>query len=411
MNVDSEIRNDIIPNNILMIGTTGVGKTEIARRLAKITNSPFIKVEASKFTEVGYVGRDVESMIRDLMEQSISMIKLHKSRSVKKKASIIVENIILDLLIPSIGSDTINKEKVLSNKTRDYFREKIRNGDLDDKKIDINITKNNNTNLGGMNTGMIDESSIINLQDMINNVLPKKINKKKVSISDAKKILLEEESSKMIDFDTVKEEAIKSTENTGIVFIDEIDKIVSGYSNKEGKSNISREGVQKDLLPIVEGSSVNTKYGIINTDHILFIGSGAFHLSKPSDLIPELQGRFPIRVELNNLTKEDFYRILNEPKNSLIKQYKALFQSEGIIIKFNDESLKEIASISFKINNELENIGARRLHTVMSHVLGDFLFDIPDKAFPNNEILIDKNLITSSILKVSKNKDLSEYIL
>ncbi|MEE3112802.1 MAG: ATP-dependent protease ATPase subunit HslU, partial [Bacteroidota bacterium] len=337
MNVTGEMKNEIIPNNILMIGATGVGKTEIARRLANLSNAPFTKVEASKFTEVGYVGRDVESMVRDLVEQSVNLVKVQKKEEVKIKAEKSVNNIILDVLIPpinkvqsninlSLEKKLPNEDKEINEKTREKFKTKIKNGELDDRKIDITVQKPNNSGIGMIGGGMMDESSMINLQDMIGNMMPKRNKKRKVTIGEAKKILLESEMSKLIDMDEVKDEAIQRAENTGIIFIDEIDKI-SGGSKKGGGPDVSREGVQRDLLPIVEGTSVTTKYGVMKTDHVLFISAGVFHLSKPSDLIPELQGRFPIRVELDNLTQDDFLKILNEPKNSLTKQYTALIKS------------------------------------------------------------------------------------
>jgi ATP-dependent HslUV protease ATP-binding subunit HslU len=342
MNVKSEIQNEIVPNNILMIGATGVGKTEIARRLAKIADAPFVKVEASKFTEVGYVGRDVESMVRDLVEQSVNMVKARKKEEVKEKAAQAVEEIILDALIPPMrskptgfpvtteenGSEPVTDVE-LNERTRNLFREKIKNGELEDRKIEINIKGSGNPGVGMIGAGMMDEVSMMNLQDMLSGMMPKKPKKRKVTVGEARKILLEEEAAKLIDMDEVKDEAIRRAEDAGIIFIDEIDKIASGSSKKGGGPDVSREGVQRDLLPIVEGSTVNTKYGVIKTDHVLFVAAGAFHISKPSDLIPELQGRFPIRVELTNLTKEDFVRILKEPKNALSKQYQALFEAEG----------------------------------------------------------------------------------
>ena len=421
MNVDGEIKNEIIPNNILMIGATGVGKTEIARRLAKLSDAPFTKVEASKFTEVGYVGRDVESMVRDLVEQSVNLVKLIKKEEVKLKAEESVNNLILDILIPPINKVQSNinlsleknsnkDDKEINEKTRDKFKEKIISGELDDRKIEINVQKPSNSGIGMVGGGMMDESSMINLQDMISNMMPKRNKKRKVSIGEAKKILLEAEVSKLIDMDEVKEEAIQKAENTGIIFVDEIDKI-SGNSKKGSGPDVSREGVQRDLLPIVEGTSVTTKYGVIKTDHILFIAAGAFHLSKPSDLIPELQGRFPIRVELDNLTQEDFLKILSEPKNSLTKQYTALIKSENVEIIFNKDALEEISNKAFIINSEIENIGARRLHTVMSKLLNEILFDIPEKIGPNAKIVITKKMVQDKLDSITQNKDLSEYIL
>tara|TARA_B100001142_G_scaffold43555_2_gene39557 strand:- start:8654 stop:10039 length:1386 start_codon:yes stop_codon:yes gene_type:complete len=421
LNVRDEIKNEIIPNNILMIGATGVGKTEIARRLAKLSDAPFTKVEASKFTEVGYVGRDVESMVRDLVEQSVNLVKTLKKEEVKIRAEESVNKIILDVLIPpvnkvqsninlSLEKNSNNDDKEINEKTRDKFKEKIKSGELDDRKIEIMVQKPSNSGIGMVGGGMMDESSMINLQDMISNMMPKRNKKRKVTIGEAKKILLESEVSKLIDMDEVKEEAIDKAENTGIIFIDEIDKI-SGNSNKGGGPDVSREGVQRDLLPIVEGTAVTTKYGIIKTDHILFIAAGAFHLSKPSDLIPELQGRFPIRVELDTLTQEDFLKILCEPKNSLTKQYKALIKSENVEIIFNEDALKEISHKAFIINSEIENIGARRLHTVMSRLLNEILFDIPEKIGPNAKIVITKKMVGEKLNSITENKDLSEYIL
>ena len=421
MNVTGEMKNEIIPNNILMIGATGVGKTEIARRLANLSNAPFTKVEASKFTEVGYVGRDVESMVRDLVEQSVNLVKVQKKEEVKIKAEKSVNNIILDVLIPpinkvqsninlSLEKKLPNEDKEINEKTREKFKTKIENGELDDRKIDIVVQKPNNSGIGMIGGGMMDESSMINLQDMIGNMMPKRNKKRKVTIGEAKKILLESEMSKLIDMDEVKDEAIQRAENTGIIFIDEIDKICGG-SKKGGGPDVSREGVQRDLLPIVEGTSVTTKYGVMKTDHVLFIAAGAFHFSKPSDLMPELQGRFPIRVELDNLTQDDFLKILNEPKNSLTKQYTALIKSENVEIVFNEDALKEISEKAFIINSEIENIGARRLHTVMSKLLNEILFDIPEKIGPNAKIIITKNMVEEKLNAITQNKDLSEYIL
>lgn len=424
MNVKSEIQNEIVPNNILMIGATGVGKTEIARRLAKIADAPFVKVEASKFTEVGYVGRDVESMVRDLVEQSVNMVKARKKEEVKEKAAQAVEEIILDALIPPMrskptgfpvtteenGSEPVTDVE-LNERTRNLFREKIKNGELEDRKIEINIKGSGNPGVGMIGAGMMDEVSMMNLQDMLSGMMPKKPKKRKVTVGEARKILLEEEAAKLIDMDEVKDEAIRRAEDAGIIFIDEIDKIASGSSKKGGGPDVSREGVQRDLLPIVEGSTVNTKYGVIKTDHVLFVAAGAFHISKPSDLIPELQGRFPIRVELTNLTKDDFVRILKEPKNALSKQYQALFEAEDVTISFDDEAIDEIAKTAFEINAEVENIGARRLHTVMSRLLNEFLFDVPDKIKAGTEIMVTRKLVQEKLSSLIKNRDLSEYIL
>lgn len=425
--VNSELQKDIVPNNILMIGTTGVGKTEIARRLAKIANAPFTKVEASKFTEVGYVGRDVESMVRDLAEQAVVLVRNQKNEEVKVKAAEAVEEIILDILIPPVKNagfkrnvpvsiDTENESEPssdaeLNERTRERFREKLRDGELDERKIEINVKANPQVGMGMVGNGMMDDASMAGLQDMISNMMPKKVKKRKLSISEARKVLLEEEMSKLVDFEEVKEEAIKLAENNGIIFIDEIDKVASKSSKNGGGPDVSREGVQRDLLPIVEGSAVSTKYGILNTDHVLFIAAGAFHVAKPSDLIPELQGRFPIRVELQSLTQEDFSRILREPKNALTKQYQALFNAENVSLEFNDESIEEIARLAFLINQEVQNIGARRLHTVMSHLLNDFLYDVPDVIEANSKIMVTKEMVQDRLSTLVQNKDLSQYIL
>ena len=427
MNVKTEIQSEIVPNNILMIGATGVGKTEIARRLARIADAPFVKVEASKFTEVGYVGRDVESMVRDLVEQSVNMVRARKKEEVKEKAAVMVEEIILDALIPPLrtsGKQTPGfsspertlpvedeSDAALNERTRTLFREKIRNGEMEDRKIEIHIKSNNSPGVGMVGAGMMDEVSMMNLQEMLNGMLPKKNKKRKVTVEEARKILLEEEAAKLIDMDEVKEEAIRRAEDAGIIFIDEIDKIASGKKGGGSGPDVSREGVQRDLLPIVEGSTVNTKHGIVKTDHILFVAAGAFHMAKPSDLIPELQGRFPIRVELDNLTKDDFIRILSEPKNALTKQYEALFEAENVQVVFTKDAIEEIAQMAFAINAEIENIGARRLHTVMSKLLNEFLFDVPDKIGANAKITINADSVKEKLSGLIKNKDLSEYIL
>lgn len=427
MMADPEIQNEIIPNNILMIGATGVGKTEIARRLARIADAPFTKVEASKFTEVGYVGRDVESMVRDLVEQSVNLVKTSKKEEVKDKAEQIVEEIILDALIPPVtntpkapkqtypatepaSDESIVSDEELNERTRERFREKIKNKELEQRKIEIVVRTPSNSGVGMIGGGVMDESSMINLQEMLNGMMPKRPKKRKVTIEEARKILLEEEIAKLIDMDEVKDEAITKAQNTGIIFIDEIDKVASS-ARTSGGPDVSREGVQRDLLPVVEGTTVNTKYGHINTDHILFIAAGAFHVSKPSDLIPELQGRFPIRVELDNLTRDDFLRILSEPKNSLTKQYKALFNSEKVELDFAPDCLEAIADFAFQINEEVENIGARRLHTVMSHLLNEFLFDVPDKIGENAKVVITRDMVVEKLEPLMKSRDLSQFIL
>ena len=426
MNSPEDIQKEIIPNNILMIGATGVGKTEIARRLAKIADAPFVKVEASKFTEVGYVGRDVESMVRDLVEQAVGMVRTQKKEGVKIKAEQAVEDIILDALIPPIHGSGVSKVRTesisvndntipeddgeLNQRTRERFREKIRSGELDSRKIEIEVQQNQAPNVG-MIGGAVDDVSMMNIQEMIGNMMPRRGKKRKVSVGEAKKLLLDEEASKLIDMDEVKMEAIQKAENLGIIFIDEIDKVASSRAAGGSGPDVSREGVQRDLLPIVEGSSVNTKHGVINTDHILFIAAGAFHVAKPSDLIPELQGRFPIRVELNSLTESDFYQILKTPKNALTKQYEAMMQSEGVELEFEDGSLREIARIAFEVNSEVENIGARRLQTVMSLLLNDFMFDIPDKIGADSHIIVTADLVSEKLAHLVKNRDLSQYIL
>jgi ATP-dependent HslUV protease ATP-binding subunit HslU len=417
MNATPEMQQEIIPNNILMIGSTGVGKTEIARRLAKIADAPFTKVEASKFTEVGYVGRDVESMVRDLVEQSINIVKTKKKDEVKIKATEAVEDKILNILIPPVKKSNSKKDDIdldtqedteLNQETREAFRNKLKNGDLDNRKIEIDVVSANMSPIGVMG-GPIDDVSMMNIQEMIGGFMPKNNKKRKVTIAEARKILMEEESAKLIDMDEVKEEAIWKAENLGMIFIDEIDKIAS--SGGKSGPDVSREGVQRDLLPIVEGSTVNTKHGAIKTDHILFIAAGAFHVSKPSDLIPELQGRFPIRVELEALTEDNFYHILKTPKNALTKQYVAMLESEGVKLTFSDDALRELASLAFQANLEVENIGARRLQTVMSHLLNDILFDVPEKITPGTNIEISKEMVSEKLASLIKNKDLSQYIL
>lgn len=425
MNSPEDIQKEIIPNNILMIGATGVGKTEIARRLAKIADAPFVKVEASKFTEVGYVGRDVESMVRDLVEQAVGMVRTQKKEEVKIKAEQAVEDIILDALIPPIHGNNVVKprpensesngtipedDNELNQRTRERFREKIRNGELDERKIEIEIQQNQSPSVG-MIGGAMDDISMMNIQEMIGNMVPRRGKKRKVTVGEAKKLLLDEEAGKLIDMDEVKLEAIQKAENLGIIFIDEIDKVASSRSGGGSGPDVSREGVQRDLLPIVEGSAVNTKHGVINTDHILFIAAGAFHVAKPSDLIPELQGRFPIRVELNSLTESDFYQILKTPKNALTKQYEAMMEAEGVDLQFEDGALREMARIAFEVNSEVENIGARRLQTVMSLLLNDFMFDIPDVIGPDSSIVVTAELVSEKLSHMVKNRDLSQFIL
>ncbi|WP_151087301.1 ATP-dependent protease ATPase subunit HslU [Hymenobacter baengnokdamensis] len=432
LHAPAEMQKEIVPNNILMIGATGVGKTEIARRLAFLADAPFVKVEASKFTEVGYVGRDVESMVRDLAEQAVSRLRQRRQEEVKAQAAQAVEDLILDALIPPIkgytkeaagrtglgfssessaASALPDSDQELNERTRERFRQKIRNGELEDRRIEISLAQSG-PNVGIMGApGMMDEATISGLQDMLGTMLPKKSRKRKVSVAEARKLLLEEEAAKLVDMDEIKEEAIRQAENSGIIFIDEIDKVATSGSGKSGGPDVSRQGVQRDLLPIVEGSAVNTKYGIVNTDHILFIAAGAFHVSKPSDLIPELQGRFPIRVELQSLTRDDFYRILKDPKNALTKQYQALLAAEDVQLDFEDEALLKLAEIAFEVNSEVENIGARRLHTVMSRLLNELLFDVPDKLPAGTQLTITPQLVEERLRSMVKNSDINQYIL
>ncbi|MBQ6269369.1 MAG: ATP-dependent protease ATPase subunit HslU [Bacteroidetes bacterium] len=404
-----DIRDEIMPNNIIMIGPTGVGKTEIARRLAKLAGAPFIKVEATKYTEVGYVGRDVESMIRDLTEKAISVVREEYTVLKQAEAKTAAEKRIIDILVPSNKKDNSADNEIEDNEdTRNTFLKMLRNGLLDDREIEINVRVESAPSINVLGPIGLDDMGI-NLQDMLGGIMPKKQHKKRVKVSEALPMLQKEESEKLIDMDTVVKEALRRVENTGIIFIDEIDKIASHSGNGNG-AEVSREGVQRDLLPIVEGCTVNTKYGSVRSDHILFIASGAFHVSKPSDLIPELQGRFPIRVELKSLTEDDFVKILTLPENALIKQYQALLLSEGIELNFEEEAIHEIAAIAAKVNDEVTNIGARRLHTILTTLLEDILFDVPD-IITDKKITITAEKVRTSLNDISDNTDLSRFIL
>jgi len=405
-----ELRDEVAPKNIIMIGPTGIGKTEIARRLARLTQSPFIKVEASKFTEVGYVGRDVESMIRDLTELAVNMVKAEKQEEVKEKARALAEEKLLDLLFPPSKSPE-ESPSASPEESRGGTREKIRKllaeGRFDDRLVEIEVRDKSLPIVEIFSNAGVEEMDI-NIKDMLPpGLFPTRTKRRKMKVSEAKKVLEQEEAQKLIDMDEVTRLAIQRTEQSGIVFVDEIDKIAGRETY--GGPDVSREGVQRDILPIVEGSTVNTKYGMVRTDHILFIAAGAFHVSKPSDLIPELQGRFPIRVELDPLTKEDFIRILTEPQNALIKQYTALLETEGIRLEFTEDAVAEIATVAELVNERTENIGARRLHTVMERLLDEISFEAPE--LKEKAIVIDANYVRTKLKDIVEDQNLSRYIL
>ena len=416
-----ELAEEIIPKNIIMIGPTGVGKTEIARRLAKLANSPFLKVEASKFTEVGYVGRDVESMVRDLVEIAIDNVREEKLEDVADKAELNAEERLLDILLPpspsprADGSSTTAGGVVIdgstaltesSSRTREKLRQQLREGKLDDRTVEIDVRERNFPSFEILTNQGVEEMDV-NIKDMLPNIFGQRTKKRKMRVNEAFEYLIQEEEQRLIDMDQVTRMAIDRVENSGIVFLDEIDKI-AGREGGHGP-DVSREGVQRDILPIVEGTTVNTRYGMVRTDHILFIAAGAFHVSKPSDLIPELQGRFPIRVELQSLTMEDFVRILTEPKSSLVKQYTALLETEGVKLEFTKEALDEIAHFAFRVNESTENIGARRLHTIMERVLDELSFDAPEKK--GEHVTIDAEYVRKMLTDIVKDQDLSRYIL
>ncbi len=402
--VAPELREEITPKNILMIGPTGVGKTEIARRLARLANAPFIKVEATKFTEVGYVGRDVESIVRDLVDTAVKMTRLEEMEKVKNRAADAAEDEVLDILLPAADGGMLSESE---QSTRQKMRKKLREGDLDEKEIEIELSSPSVGVEIMAPPGM--EEMTNQLQGMFQNLSSNKTNSRKVKIKDAMKILQEEEASKMVNEDDIKLSAVEAVEQNGIVFLDEIDKVCKRSELGGSGGEVSREGVQRDLLPLVEGSTVSTKYGMIKTDHILFIASGAFHLTKPSDLIPELQGRFPIRVELDALSAEDFVRILTEPDASLTEQYQALLETEGVSLTFSPDGIQRIAELGWQVNETTENIGARRLHTILERLLEEISFSAPDSI--EKSIIIDADYVNSHLTEFAEDEDLSRYIL
>ena len=408
-----ELAEEVIPKNIIMIGPTGVGKTEIARRLAKLANSPFLKVEASKFTEVGYVGRDVESMVRDLVEIAIDNIRAEKLEDVSDKAELNAEERLLDILLPPAAPSHPEPGFALEastgdsySRTREKLRQQLREGKLDDRTVEIDVRERNFPSFEIISNQGVEEMDV-NLKDMLPNLFGQRTKKRKMKVNEAFEYLITEEEQRLVDMDQVTRMAIDRVEDAGIIFLDEIDKI-AGREGGHGP-DVSREGVQRDILPIVEGTTVNTRYGMVRTDHILFIAAGAFHVSKPSDLIPELQGRFPIRVELQSLTMEDFIRILTEPKSSLVKQYTALLETEGVKLEFTKDALEEIARFAFRVNEGTENIGARRLHTIMERVLDEISFSASDKK--GEQFKVDAEYVSKMLADIVKDQDLSRYIL
>jgi ATP-dependent HslUV protease ATP-binding subunit HslU len=412
-----ELAEEVIPKNIIMIGPTGVGKTEIARRLAKLANSPFLKVEASKFTEVGYVGRDVESMIRDLVEIAIEMVREEKLEDVADKAELNAEERLLDILLPpttprpaETGGGLVLEGTTGApeshSRTREKLRQQLREGKLDDRQVEIETRERNFPSFEIISNQGVEEMDV-NIKDMLPNIFGQRTKKRKMKVNEAFEYLIQEEEQRLIDMEQVTRTAIGRVENSGIIFLDEIDKI-AGRESGHGP-DVSREGVQRDILPIVEGTTVNTRYGMVRTDHILFVAAGAFHVSKPSDLIPELQGRFPIRVELQSLTMEDFIRILTEPKSSLTKQYTALLETEGVKLEFTHDALDEIARFAFRVNEGTENIGARRLHTIMERVLDEISFDAPERK--GQQFTVDAAYVQKMLSEIVKDQDLSRYIL
>ena len=405
--VDQPLRDEIIPNNIILIGSTGVGKTEISRRLSSLMNAPFVKVEASKFTEVGYVGRDVESMVRDLVEASVKTAKSEKEEEVLNRAVELTEERILDILFP-VGKIDFQDDEALQRheRTRQKMRSRLEKGDFEDRMIEVESKSTPMPLMQVVGPIGMDEMTG-NIQDMISGLLPKNQKNQKLAVAEAREVIVEQEAEKLIDMDEVVSIAINRAEENGIIFIDEIDKIAG--TNSGSGPDVSREGVQRDILPIIEGCTVSTKYGQVKTDHILFISAGAFHVSKPSDLIPELQGRFPIRVELNNLTKSDFVKILTQPKNALIKQYHALFNAENVKLEFDKKAIHELARIAFEANDRMENIGARRLHTVLVALLEDLLFELPNRNI--KDVFVTREMVKEKLDDIIGDEDLSRYVL